>query len=120
MILGGDNSDRISGSAGNDVLFGRMGNDQLTGGYGDDLLDGGAGKDELSGGNANFDFGYGNDIYIFVRGYGQDTIEDNDSTEGSADTIRLNADVVADDVTIDCLILASTRHSTYIELMIPA
>jgi hypothetical protein len=78
------------------------------------------GNDELSGGNAPFDYGYGNDTYIFGRGYGQDTIEDNDSTEGNANTIRLNADVGPDDVTIDCLILALARHSKYIELTIPA
>ena len=47
-------------------LYGNAGNDTLDGGAGNDLLNGGA----------------GNDTYIFDRGYGQDTVYDNDSTPG--------------------------------------
>ena len=45
-------------------------------------LYGGAGVDYLDG-------GYGNDTYIFGRGYGHDTIYDNDYTSGNVDTIKL-------------------------------
>ena len=47
------------------------GNDTIVGYNTDDKLDGGLGNDTLKG-------GYGNDTYVFGRGYGQDTIDDND------------------------------------------
>lgn len=47
------------------------GNDTIVGFDSADTLDGGAGTDILKG-------GYGNDTYIFDRGYGHDTIDDND------------------------------------------
>ena len=80
--LGTEGNDAISGSASNDVILGLAGNDTLTGAGGDDTLDGGTGNDSLNG-------GVGSDTYIFARGYGQDTVTDNDSTPGSVDTIKL-------------------------------
>ena len=56
-------------------------------------MDGTAGNDSLIG-------GAGNDTYIFARGYGQDAINDNDSTTGNLDRILLSAGIVTTDVTL--------------------
>lgn len=60
VICGDEGNDRISGNYGNDIIYGENGNDTLDGGAGDDLLEGGE----------------GNDVYVFGRGYGNDTIVD--------------------------------------------
>jgi Ca2+-binding RTX toxin-like protein len=86
-------ADALSGTIGNNGLFGFAGADLLYGDAGNDTLDGGAGNDQLDG-------GAGNDTYIFARGYGQDTITDNDTTVGNSDTIRLAVDVAPGDVTL--------------------
>src|SRR6185369_7716383 len=54
------------------VLTGNSANNNLVGGAGNDTLDGGAGPDMLSGGT-------GNDRYVMARGYGSDTIVENDA-----------------------------------------
>ncbi|XWU45336.1 MAG: hypothetical protein HEQ09_09275 [Dolichospermum sp. UKL202] len=56
-------------------------------------LIGGAGNDTLNG-------GYGNDIYIFNKGDGQDTISDYDPTSGNTDTIRFGTDINPTDITL--------------------
>ncbi|MGG3835210.1 MULTISPECIES: calcium-binding protein [Geobacillus] len=81
-IAGLEGNDTIYGNEGNDVLHGGAGDDKLYGGNDHDTLYGGAGVDYLDG-------GYGNDTYIFGRGYGHDTIYDNDYTSGNVDTIKL-------------------------------
>ncbi|MBD1401914.1 calcium-binding protein, partial [Pelobacter sp. M08fum] len=73
------NSGTLQGTAGNDLLVGGEGNDTLNGGSGNDLLIGGAGNDLLNGGR-------GNDTYLFDKGWGQDTINDYDTTSGNIDT----------------------------------
>jgi Ca2+-binding RTX toxin-like protein len=70
----------ITGNAAANVLSGAGGDDTLTGNAGDDRLDGGAGNDWLAGGR-------GADRYHFGRGYGWDTILDNDKTAGVVDTV---------------------------------
>ncbi len=92
--------DTVDGGAGNDTLFGGGGNDALVGGSGDDTLygddsalplaqhgadtlDGGTGNDQLQGRG-------GNDVYVFARGYGNDSVFDQDATAGNADRIRLD------------------------------
>ncbi|MFZ5968303.1 MAG: calcium-binding protein, partial [Bacillota bacterium] len=55
-----DASDTFSGLGGDDQFYGGSGNDTLDGGIGNDYLDGGDGSD----------------IYIFSKGFGQDTIID--------------------------------------------
>jgi Ca2+-binding RTX toxin-like protein len=52
----------------------------LTGVAGNDVLKGGTGADALSGGT-------GNDDYLFARGYGADTLTDNDATAGNSDRL---------------------------------
>src|SRR6185369_12378637 len=54
------------------VLTGNSAGNHLTGNAGDDTLDGGAGADLLTGGT-------GNDRYVMARGYGSDTIVENDA-----------------------------------------
>ena len=67
------------------------GNDSIEGFWSADTLAGGLGDDSLSGLD-------GSDTYVFIRGDGQDTIEDN----GSGDTdVLLIHDYVPDDVTVE-------------------
>ncbi|WP_162551262.1 calcium-binding protein [Paenibacillus tepidiphilus] len=93
--------DTLTGNADNDLLFGLGGNDNLIGKAGDDVLDGGSGEDELHGGDNYWaDEVAGNDTYIFGRGYGVDTIYDNDSTAGNIDVIRFKDDILPSDVVL--------------------
>ncbi|WP_152612815.1 calcium-binding protein [Leisingera sp. ANG-M6] len=104
-LFGGKNHDTIFGGAGNDVLYGETGHDTLQGGTGNDTLRANGGDDYLSGGSGNdlIEGGVGNDtlygrsgsdtlrgqagddqlhggtgadVFIFHRGYGNDTIQD--------------------------------------------
>lgn len=79
-LRGNDAANRLTGGAGADFLWGRGG---------DDVLDGGAGNDTLVGDR-------GNDGYLFGRGYGRDTIVENDNTVGNLDSVRLLDGVSAD------------------------
>lgn len=72
-IQGYEGNDILRGCSGNDLLYGGAGNDNLYGNGGDDILDGGEGNDYLNG-------GAGSDTYIYGKGYGNDTIYDNDGT----------------------------------------
>lgn len=78
--FGSDYSDFIYGLAGNDQLFGKQGNDYIEGGDGNDKLYGEGQDDILIGGknNDNLYGGYGNDIYRFQVGDGQDTIDESE------------------------------------------
>ncbi|AAY38108.1 hemolysin-type calcium-binding protein [Pseudomonas syringae] len=93
LLSGGEGNDTLNGGTGNDTLNGGAGNDSLSGDDGDDTLDGGAGNDYLSGSR-------GNDTYLFYRGMGQDTISEFDTTAGNADTIKVAADIIPDDVVV--------------------
>ncbi|HJQ57598.1 MAG TPA: calcium-binding protein, partial [Vineibacter sp.] len=76
------------------VTTGGDGDDSLYGAYHPDLLDGKAGDDYLSGGDHG-------DTYLFGRGYGQDVIEDRQTSvlTTASDTVKFNADVAVGDVT---------------------
>ena len=63
------------------LMKGSTGSNTLTGLAGNDTLDGGAGTDSLLG-------GLDNDTYIMGRGYGSDTLQDNDSTAGNSDVLQ--------------------------------
>ena len=95
-LSGGDGADSLYGQTGADVLTGGAGNDALFGaghygggGLGDnDILDGGTGNDYLVG-------GMGSDTYLFRRGDGQDTINnDCDAWNGGADPDASKRDVL--------------------------
>ncbi len=96
VLSGGADYDELYGEEGNDSLQGGDGNDYLSGGGGDDTLAGGAGNDLLKGGNSNY--GHGNDTYLFGRGYGQDTVEDYNSTAGYSDRVVFAPDVLPADI----------------------
>jgi Ca2+-binding RTX toxin-like protein len=80
-LIGGDGNDRIVGYESDDELHGGKGDDYLYGQGGNDTLIGGVGNDYLDG-------GAGSDTYVFGRGAGQDTINNNDGGENKTDIIR--------------------------------
>ncbi len=63
-----------------DTISGNEEDDTLWGYAGDDKLDGGEGNDHLSGGK-------GSDTYVFGRGFGRDTIHNQDSSLNRKDVI---------------------------------
>ncbi|WP_271466428.1 putative Ig domain-containing protein [Paracidovorax valerianellae] len=75
-----------TGNALNNRLLGNAGANTLTGGAGADYLDGAAGADTLIG-------GIGNDTYWLGRGYGFDTIQENDTTSGNQDIAKFGGDI---------------------------
>lgn len=89
LIRGGTHNDLIDGGNGVDNLQGQDGDDTLYGQAGDDRLDGGLGNDSLSGGD-------GNDTYVLGRGYGSDTITENDTTAGNTDVAYFNSGITID------------------------
>jgi Ca2+-binding RTX toxin-like protein len=72
-------------------IIGSDGDDYLSGDSDDNLLDGGAGNDTLRGGS-------GGDTYVFERGDGQDTIEED--SYGGIDTLRFGAGIGAGDIVL--------------------
>ncbi|MBK3754355.1 hypothetical protein GFL87_20785 [Pseudomonas aeruginosa] len=96
-------ADTLSGGLGNDSLYGYAGNDLLQGDEGNDTLYGGAGDDTLVGGLGN-DYLYGeagNDVYRFDRGWGQDTIQNNDSNTNKVDAIEFGSGISANDILLN-------------------
>ena len=77
------------GNISNNQLAGNAGNNTLNAGDGNDVLEGGAGTDTLIG-------GLGADSYRLERGYGSDTIQENDSTAGVIDIARFGANISTD------------------------
>ena len=87
-VLGGVGNDYIYGEDGDDILDGEEGNDYLFGGNGNDTLKGGAGDDVLSGGN-------GADVYLFEKGFGNDSIDNTqDDTAPNADIIKFGEGIL--------------------------
>ncbi|WP_287468314.1 calcium-binding protein [Hydrogenophaga sp.] len=73
---------------------------QLTGNSGANSLSGAAGHDTLRGmaGNDTLIGGAGNDTYLLGRGDGAETVQENDSTAGNTDILRLLEDVTIEQV----------------------
>jgi Ca2+-binding RTX toxin-like protein len=92
-LHGGAGNDNLNGDAGNDVLYGGEGSDTLNGGDGNDWLEGGAGNDSLTG-------GAGSDTYYFESGWGQDVINNNDTSTGKKDVIRFGEGISASDISV--------------------
>ncbi|MBX8517916.1 calcium-binding protein, partial [Pseudomonas cichorii] len=110
-LLGGSGADSLSGEVGNDTLLGGAGNDYLYGGEGNDTVTGDLGNDTLYGdsGNDQLDGGIGNDYltggdgsdtYRFSRGWGQDSINNYDSSIGKTDAIEFAADILPADIVV--------------------
>jgi Ca2+-binding RTX toxin-like protein len=78
-----------TGNTADNVLTGNTGANTLTGGAGNDTLNGGAGADALVGGT-------GNDTYWLGRGYGADTVTENDATAGNTDVARFDTGIAVD------------------------
>lgn len=81
-------------------LTGNALDNSLNGSWGDDVLDGGAGADTLNGlaGNDTLIGGAGNDTYIMNRGYGVDTVIENDATVGNVDVVQFLSGVSTDQI----------------------
>jgi Ca2+-binding RTX toxin-like protein len=80
-----------TGNTSNNVLIGNSANNVLSGLTGADSLDGAAGNDTLIG-------AAGADTYAFARGYGQDTVQDNDTTAGVKDRVQFAAGIAQADL----------------------
>ncbi|WP_369690639.1 calcium-binding protein, partial [Pseudomonas indica] len=92
-LQGGEGSDLLYGGNGNDLLQGDVGNDTLYGGNGNDILEGGVGNDYLVG-------DAGSDVYRFNRGWGQDSINNYDTSAGKVDAIAFGEDIAPSDIVI--------------------
>jgi Ca2+-binding RTX toxin-like protein len=73
------------------VLTGNSGGNLIHGGDGADTLDGQAGNDTLAGGT-------GADNYLFARGYGVDTVQENDSSRGVRDSVSFAPGIAQSDL----------------------
>ncbi len=89
VTLNGTGAINAIGNGNANVLIGGIGNNTLTGNAGNDTLEGGAGTDNLTGGT-------GNDTYVMNRGYGVDTVSENDSTAGNYDIAKFLSGVAYD------------------------
>lgn len=89
ITLTGTGAINAIGNASANVLIGGTGNNALTGNAGNDTLQGMAGTDTLTGGT-------GNDTYVMNRGYGVDTVAENDTTAGNYDIARFLTGVAYD------------------------
>ena len=99
-LHGHDENDQLSGNGGVDNLWGENGDDTIQGGAGSDHLYGGAGSDFLEGGSGNdwLQGDAGNDTYHFERGFGQDTVQNNDTSPGRIDVIEFGSDIAASEI----------------------
>ena len=100
ILDGGAGNDRLIGGAGADTLRGGAGNDRLIGGAGADTLRGGAGNDRLVGGAGadTLQGGAGDDTYVLGRGYGADTVVENDATAGNTNVAQFLAGIATDQI----------------------
>ncbi|MGK5091769.1 calcium-binding protein [Deltaproteobacteria bacterium TL4] len=96
LMEGDAEDDTIVGTSSSDILSGVGGNDTLKGGAGDDTLIGGTGQDQLMGEE-------GNNVYVFNRGDGQDTVileAQYSLDDPTRDLIQFGDDINQDDLTM--------------------
>jgi Ca2+-binding RTX toxin-like protein len=116
LCVGTDSADTLNGTSGDDDMRGLKGKDTLNAAAGFDLLSGGRGDDTLNGegdndtlnGGPNLDVlngGAEDDTYVFVNGWGRDTI--SDGTLGMFGE-RLTFSLVTEPVTMD-LVMSPSR-----------
>jgi Ca2+-binding RTX toxin-like protein len=89
LTLAGTSDINGTGNTLANVITGNSAANTLTGAAGNDTLDGAAGADTLIG-------GVGNDVYLMGRGYGADTVQENDATAGNADGLQFLSGIAAD------------------------
>lgn len=92
VTLSGSSGIGATGNASANVMTGNAGANALSGAAGNDTLDGAGGNDTLTGGT-------GADGYVFGRGYGSDTIVENDATTGVKDFVSFGANIAKGDIT---------------------
>lgn len=92
VTLAGTSGIGATGNASANVMIGNAGANALSGAAGNDALDGAGGNDTLIG-------GAGADGYVFGRGYGSDTIVENDATTGVKDFVSFGANIAKGDIT---------------------
>lgn len=80
-----------TGNISDNTITGNDSTNILMGENGKDRLNGRAGNDTLIGGN-------GNDTYFFGRGYGVETLIENDATSGNLDSVRFLSGITADQI----------------------
>ena len=98
-VRGFSTDEIINGMGGNDYLYGGGGDDRLIGGTENDYLDGEDGNDVLEGGIGN-DYlinSTGSDTFVFDRGWGLDTIHNNDYGASNTDTIQFGTGISANE-----------------------
>lgn len=83
--------ENIEGSAFNDSLAGDAGDNRIVGNDGADIIQGLGGADQIIGGGGadNSTGGAGDDIFLFFKGHGADTINDFVAGAASDDAVRL-------------------------------
>jgi Ca2+-binding RTX toxin-like protein len=91
LTLTGTTAINGTGNTLDNLLIGNSAANTLTGGTGADTLDGAAGNDTLVG-------GAGADSYRFGRGWGTDTVQENDATANVKDLVVLQGTVTQADV----------------------
>lgn len=89
LTLTGTTAINGTGNTLDNILTGNSGNNSLTGNAGNDTLEGGAGTDTLTGGT-------GNDTYVMGRGYGADSVVENDATAGNSDVASFLSGIAYD------------------------
>ncbi len=89
LSLTGTSAINGTGNTLDNALTGNSAANTLSGNAGADVLDGKAGADILIGGT-------GNDTYWLGRGWGNDTIQENDATAGNTDIARFDAGIATD------------------------
>ena len=89
LTLTGTTAINATGNTADNVLTGNSAANTLTGNAVNDTLDGKAGADTLIGGT-------GNDTYWLGRGWGLDTIRENDATVGNTDVARFDTGIATD------------------------
>ena len=106
QVLLTEGDDIQDGHAGDDYLNGLGGKDTLRGGAGNDTLRGGAGIDDY------LDGGSGNDSYLFGRGDGNTTINNDDTSEGRRDILRFLTGINPSHVRVSRAIGSNDLHLT--------
>ncbi|SMP00543.1 DUF6923 family protein [Shimia sagamensis] len=99
VLLGGEGSDTLEGSAGHDTLDGGEASDVLSGGSGSDVLFGSAGDDTLSGGSQDDELSGGSGVDVLRGGSGDDTLSGGggaDQLQGGSGNDSLTGDQGAD------------------------
>ena len=90
LVLTGTSAINGTGNTLDNSISGNTANNSLTGAAGNDKLDGGAGNDMLIG-------GAGADSYVFGRGWGLDTVQENDVTANTSDRMLFGAGIAKAD-----------------------